>query len=196
MILLTSQLDYETSKHYSYDVKAKFNDGMTSYVRITVNVVDVNDICPVFSQSTYFVQHTEPIQQNLIVASTMVTDGDTTGTLTYTIQSGDNRFGIKSDGKVYTKTVIDNQTSTASTTTVLKVSVSDGICSREADVQITLNKVVVRSYLFKQPLYQYLIDENVSVPRVVGTIANSQHTATYSIVGGNAYFTINATTGS
>lgn len=81
------------------------------------------------------------------------------------------------------------------TTTLLRVRITDGVCTRETNVQVVINKVVVGSYLFAQPLFQSAINEDQSVPHVVRTFANTKHSATYTIVGGSTYFNINSTTG-
>lgn len=85
---MTAALDYETTKIYQFDVSATFSNGVTSHVAVRINVLDVNDVCPTFSSAEYIVQHTEPLNKNLLIASTQVTDPDTTGSLSYSIQQG------------------------------------------------------------------------------------------------------------
>ena len=73
---------------------------------------------------------------------------------------------------------------------------SDGVCSKTLDVEVVLNKVVVvvPDYSFNKLMYVFNVSESVNVPVIVGVVSHP-HSANFSIVGSNDYFTIGRESG-
>ena len=171
----------------------KFANGVLSSVLVTIKVQDVNDECPTFTRALYIVKHTEPIHPGLIVALSDAIDIDTVGTLTYSI-SGDSRFSINEKGEITTN--IQIETTNRNTTTIpLNVHVTDGKCNDKANVSIVVNTLLLDSYLFPKPFYEYTFSESINVPHFVGTFVNSYHNATYTMVGTDTFFSIEPQSG-
>ena len=195
VLQLVNKLNYQINTQHTFEVTAKFTDGVSASVAIIVNVLDTNDRCPTFENKLLAAQHTEPLVPGLLVAKTVVVDPDTVGKLTYSI-TGDNRFIVNNKGEITMNTRLETSSRMLFTTYNLDVTATDGRCSDNAKVIVTVNKIVVGSYLFPQPFYQRTISENQAVPFIVGQYINVEgHKATYSIERTNIYFNISETTG-
>lgn len=193
---MNQQLNYEQTKFYTWEVTANFTDGVVSKAIVEVNVLDVNDECPKFSQSVYTVYHTEPMENGLIIALTDVTDGDSSGKLTYSIVSGDNRFIIGSDGILRANATIETETLLTLTTYPINIRVSDGNCQDNARVDVISKKIVVNSYLFGEPYYIFQLSEFENIGRVIHRFSNiGGHKGTYRVEEQTPFFAMNASTG-
>ena len=148
------------------------SNNVVTTVPIRVYVRDVNDVCPVFTQQLYAVQHTEPLRKDLVIVKLKVNDPDVVGNLTYTITAGDSRFSINDMGEVFIKDELQTNTSMLSTNYPLQVSVSDGKCSNGTTVHVFVYKIVIGSFLFPQPFYKVDISENQPVPYTVEKLIN------------------------
>ncbi len=82
-------LDYTTKKSHRFTVRATVG-GEYSDAVVVVNVLDVNNNCPVFSQSQTYTRLTSPVESGTIIAWNKATDLDTTPSLTYQIVAGDS----------------------------------------------------------------------------------------------------------
>ena len=190
-------LDYEKQKEFHLVLTANFsNENVVTTVPIRVYVRDVNDVCPVFTQQLYAVQHTEPLRKDLIIIQLKVNDADTTGNLTYTITSGDSRFSVNNMGEIFINSELETNTTNTVTTYKVEVSVSDGICSNSTTVNVFVYKIVVRNFLFPQPFYKVDISENQPIPYTVKKLTNTGgYPADYSLLVSTDFFEVNKSTG-
>ena len=194
---LIRSLDYEKQKEFHLVLTANFtSNNVVTTVPIRVYVWDVNDVCPVFTQQLYAVQHTEPLRKDLVIVKLKVNDPDVVGNLTYTITAGDSRFSINDMGEVFIKDELQTNTSMLSTNYPLQVSVSDGKCSNGTTVHVFVYKIVIGSFLFPQPFYKVDISENQPVPYTVEKLINvGGHPANYSLLVSTDFFEIDRATG-
>ena len=84
----SSQLDFETTKVFVVTIIATDSDSfnpLTSTATLTVNLIDVNDVAPVFTQPTFSFSVVEN-NVGASVGTVMATDQDTVGTLVYFFQ--------------------------------------------------------------------------------------------------------------
>ena len=132
-------LDYETKNSYSnLAVRATDSGGLVSSVLVTVNVTNVNDNSPVFTDGA---STTRSIAEHVALDTNVgtpvaATDADN-DTLTYTIggTAGDTFYVIGTSGQLRTNAVIDYEVKSSYTVTV---SVSDNN-GRSDSITVTIN---------------------------------------------------------
>ena len=120
-------LDYETKTSYSVAVSVSDGNGGTDSITVTINVTDVNEYSPVFTDGN---SATRTVAENTaantnIGSAVAATDADTGDVLTYTL-GGTNAaaFSINSTtGQLRTRAALDYETKSSYSVTV---SVSDG----------------------------------------------------------------------
>ena len=132
-------LDYETKNSYSnLAVRATDSGGLVSSVLVTVNVTNVNDNSPVFTDGT---STTRSVAEHVALDTNVgtpvaATDADN-DTLTYTIGGTDvaSFYIIGTSGQLKTNAVIDYEAKSSYTVTV---SVSDNN-GRSDNITVTIN---------------------------------------------------------
>ncbi len=139
VITLTGTLDYETTQSYNLTVRVTDNAGtpLSSSATITVNVTDINDLTPAISGSTFSVN--ENSANGTAVGTATATDGDTVGTLSYSITGGTGAglFTINSStGAITVNGALDYEAGSSYNVTV---QVSDGIHTASATYAININ---------------------------------------------------------
>ncbi|CBY21324.1 unnamed protein product [Oikopleura dioica] len=89
-ITLVKILDRELIDHYKFQVKATDGGGLSDIVDIVVNLIDVNDSPPKFSQSSYSVKVAEDSRPGQIIGKIAATDSDSgdNARVSYTIGEG------------------------------------------------------------------------------------------------------------
>ena len=143
-LVVNDDLDFETTQ--SYTLKVSVSDGkLSSNADITVNVTDVNEeptepenTAPAISDQTFSVA--EDAANGITVGTVQATDAENDN-LTFSITSGNtgDAFAIaESTGAITVAGALDFET--ASTYT-LKVSVSDGELSSNADITVNVTDV-------------------------------------------------------
>ncbi|VDP69354.1 unnamed protein product [Echinostoma caproni] len=120
MLVLQRDLDYEDVKSYHFYLIAwsprlgdrsrkPFQSGQPTEfqdkLEILVNVLNINDISPVFSQSLYTVQLSEDTKIGSMIYKFEATDGDENSTIRYTMEEISDPdiqtlFKLESDGEV------------------------------------------------------------------------------------------------
>ncbi|KAG9348482.1 hypothetical protein JZ751_002217, partial [Albula glossodonta] len=101
-LMISKPLDYETNKEYLIWVEARDRGSppFSSYAEIRINITDVNDNSPVFSQSVYKCEVPENLPARTVCGVTAI-DGDSGiyGEVQYSIliNDADNTFTIESD---------------------------------------------------------------------------------------------------
>ena len=215
-LTLRSTLDYERTTSYALVITASDNPSTgvakTSTMTVTVNVVDVNDNRPLFSQASYALD----VPDNAVVGSTAVsvtaTDRDSglNGQLEYTVTSGPSAlFRLDTNtGGIIPKVSLDlDSQSLNSKTEAMTIFVTDkGSPPLNNTVNVTLRIIAINEYT---PVLGHSADilMLLRTSEVVGnTILKINATdadygvdgeITYSITAGNGngVFTLNSTTG-
>ena len=88
-------LNYTQQMSHRFTVRATIGSEY-SEATVVINVLDVNDNCPVFAHAETNTRLTTPVESGTIIAINRATDVDTGPALTYSITAGD------SAGKVFT----------------------------------------------------------------------------------------------
>ncbi|ESO98121.1 hypothetical protein LOTGIDRAFT_174335 [Lottia gigantea] len=112
-ITLAKPVDHEQRKHYMIDIKV--SDGLhTDFKQVDINIDDINDNSPDFSQKSYQVSLPELTSMNYPVISVNATDKDTgqNSDITYSISDNplDSFYIDSNNGTIFTKKSINNTT--------------------------------------------------------------------------------------
>ena len=87
-ISLISALNYTLQQRHQFTVRATIGTEYSDTV-VVVNVLDVNNNCPVFDHGEVSARLTTPVESGTIIAINKATDVDTDPILTYSIVAGD-----------------------------------------------------------------------------------------------------------
>ncbi|RXM96182.1 Protocadherin Fat 1 [Acipenser ruthenus] len=166
-IVTTQELDYETIRQFHLKVKALDNGvpPMTSEALVIVNVSDVNDNPPEFTQPQYEATLSEMATCGQIVIKVQASDPDAVdaNNLEYVIFSGndDRLFAInKTSGIISFSNVCKRSLDPFYN---LTVSVSDGVFKKSAPVNIDMMTANKHSPYFDQSIYEAELAENAEV---------------------------------
>ncbi|XP_055033747.2 protocadherin Fat 2 [Misgurnus anguillicaudatus] len=165
-LLVTSQvLDYETRKQFTLKVKAtdKGTPPLSSEAHIIVNVLDINDNPPIFSESSYHATLDEMATCGHIVIKVQASDPDSKDDLQYKILSGNEGryFSInESSGLISFSNVCKRNPDPFYN---LTVAVSDGVFQKAAPVNIDMTNGNKHSPYFGQNIYEADLAENAEV---------------------------------
>ncbi|XP_078320025.1 cadherin-23-like isoform X2 [Crassostrea virginica] len=108
-------LDYEKTRSATFDVIARelrTNPKRSSSVKMTVNILDVNDNQPQFGNSSYSARIAENAPTGTTFTRLQATDLDSGvfGEITYSVRGGNGRFGINDQtGEVYNTEALDRE---------------------------------------------------------------------------------------
>lgn len=174
-IRITTALDYELRSVFRFTVQVH-DLGMPRLfaetpANVTIEVIDVNDCSPVFSQELYEASFIVPTYKGIEVIQVNATDSD----------SGPNSkllFFI-SEGNIGDKFKIDPVTGIISIQNVtqlrsryeLKVRVSDGRFAAVSTVKITVKENKENKMKFTQDSYKAYVQENSSEKKTLAVIA-------------------------
>lgn len=143
IVTVTGTLDYETQSLYTLIISASDTIAPTisGTATVTVNISDVNDVAPILANKSFSID--ENSAGGTVVGTNAATDPDVTGTLVYSILSGNTGgvFAINSANGTITVAngaVIDYETLNSYT---LNVQVSDGLHTANAVYSIAVNDV-------------------------------------------------------
>ncbi len=197
--------DYESgTTQYTLTVQA--NDGQNNAnAQVTININNLNDNSPQFSQSFYTFSLNENADGNsnpVTIGTVTATDEDVGDTLRYSITSGnaDNKYDINSTtGEItYIGSGEDGSTPMYS----LNVSVTDTEFSDQTTVQIIINATSNNNNhpQFPTDVAYFDLDENLNGPiyvhELTATDDDVNDTITYSIAScDRSKFSINSSTG-
>ena len=174
---MLKNLDFETAEEHKLIVEASDSGRprLTSTMRLTVNVHDVNDNAPVFEEETYHFRVSNHLLTNSQVGQVKATDQDTSqnGRITYTLGDAHPGFGIyPNSGVIYVK---DSTSTTAGESRVtLKVLARDqGSPALESsvDVVIVLESRNDRPPRFERDQYLFRVKEDTKVGEEVGQVS-------------------------
>ena len=111
---LTSELDFEAEEHYRFVVSGSDHGEprLSSTVTVYINVKDVNDNSPTFTQAVYRAEVAEDAQVGSSILQVEATDLDSenNGDIEYSIiGEAEEYFGIYSNGTLYSRRVLDRE---------------------------------------------------------------------------------------
>ncbi|XP_077098803.1 protocadherin Fat 3 isoform X2 [Siphateles boraxobius] len=164
LVLTSRLLDYELTPSFSFIVRATDNGSpsQSSEVTVTVLVSDVNDNPPSFSQPLYEAFVSELAPRGHIVTCVQASDADSSDaeSLRYSILSGDEKMNFIIDSQTGVISLSSQRTQGMRTAYNLNVSVSDGVFTNTAQVNIQVMGGNLYSPVFSQRFYLAEVREN------------------------------------
>ncbi len=139
-------LDAETATSHVLTVTAGESDGSgTDTATVSITVTNVDEFDPVFGADDYPATVTEDIADTVVIATVSATEGDLTGTVSYTITGGNDDGLFEIDGTTGAVSLavgksLDAETATSHVLTVT-ADESDGSGTDTATVSITVTDV-------------------------------------------------------
>ena len=205
-VSLLRSLDYETLSTWEFNVTATDKDGVSTVVTVTINVVDLNDNSPRFSEDRYDIMVSENASVSDTVPVSMAvraTDADSVSedNLQYFItRGGEGTFTMdRETGDIFLATTLDQSTNP---TYRLELFVTDGDNHDTTIVVVMVTDINNNDPVFEEDSYSASLPENAtegySILQVVAEDADSGKLGrvSYAIDEGNTtLFRINATTG-
>ncbi|XP_006741893.1 protocadherin Fat 1 [Leptonychotes weddellii] len=198
-IFILENLDYESSHEYYLTVEA--TDGgspsLSDVATVSINVTDINDNSPVFSQDTYtaVVSEDAPLEQSVITVMADDADGPSNSHIRYSITDGNQGSPFTIDptrGEVKVTKLLDRETISGYTLTVQASDNGSPPRVNTTTVNIDVSDVNDNAPVFSKGNYSVIIQENkpvgFSVLQLVVTDKDSSHNGPpffFTVVSGN-----------
>ncbi|XP_028398312.1 protocadherin Fat 4-like [Dendronephthya gigantea] len=158
-IIKTNQpFDFEVQRNYSFKVTAsdKGNPSLSTTALLVINIVDIDDNCPVFNPKEYNVTIDENRPLNLTIVTVHATDVDTVGEtkLEYRIRKGnlESTFTLgRFSGEMKSRIFVDRELSREFNMVVSAGRLTCGVNFTEdldENIQETLTKSIARVNVF------------------------------------------------
>ncbi|XP_029442811.1 protocadherin Fat 1 isoform X2 [Rhinatrema bivittatum] len=199
VIFIIQNLDYESSHEYYLTVEA--TDGgtpsLSDVATVNINVTDINDNMPVFSQNTY----TSVISEDAVLGQSVITvmaedaDGPSNNHIRYSITDGNQGSPFTIDpvrGEIKVAKLLDREKISGYTLTIQAADNGNPPQINTTNVNIDVSDINDNPPVFSKENYSVIIQENkplgFSVLQLVVTDKDSSHNGPpfiFSIVGGN-----------
>uniref|UniRef100_A0AAR2KH39 FAT atypical cadherin 3b n=1 Tax=Pygocentrus nattereri TaxID=42514 RepID=A0AAR2KH39_PYGNA len=164
VVLTARLLDYELIQSYNFIVRAtdSGSPAQSSEVMVTVLVNDTNDNPPAFNQPLYEAFISELAPRGHFVTCVQASDADSSDTdrLKYSILSGDDRMNFVIDSQTGVISLSNQRRQGIRPAYILNVSVSDGVFTSTAQVNIRILGANLYSPVFSQRFYLAEVREN------------------------------------
>ncbi|KAL5018962.1 hypothetical protein ScPMuIL_004684 [Solemya velum] len=166
-VVNNSLLDYEARQAIQFVIVARekyTKENHSSNVTVTVNITNMNDNTPVFTDSSYTFSIPENSDNGTAVGQIQATDDDLGdfGILTYRLLRGDGKFTINDKtGEVITSARNEELDRERKSLYYMMCGVTDGGGRRTTTgVTVTLTDVNDNAPVFSEPSYQTTVREN------------------------------------
>ncbi|XP_042324434.1 protocadherin Fat 4 isoform X2 [Sceloporus undulatus] len=203
---ISQLLDYEAIQKYVVWIEARDMGfpPFSSYVKLEITVIDINDNVPVFEQDPFIVEVMENISPSKIITVTAVDkDSGPNGQLNYEIVSGnvDNSFSIhRANGEIRSVRPLDRE-NVAQYTLTIKAS-DRGNPVQSTTVQVLINVIDENDNAPKfSQIFSALVPENAPLGYTVTRVTTADEDigvnaiSRYSLKETNIPFVINPNTG-
>nr|XP_056711917.1 protocadherin Fat 4 [Euleptes europaea] len=203
---INQPLDYETIQKYVVWIEARDTGfpPFSSYVKLEIMVIDINDNAPVFEQDPLIVEVLENLSPSKIITVTAVDkDSGANGQLNYEIISGnkENSFSIHhANGEIRSVRPLDRE-HVAQYTLTIKAT-DRGTSVQSSTVQVVINVLDENDNAPKfSQIFSALVPENAPLGYTVTRVTTSDEDigmnaiSRYSIRDTNIPFVINPNTG-
>ncbi|XP_041483662.1 protocadherin-23-like [Lytechinus variegatus] len=178
VIRTTRPLNREAA--YSYRLTIRAVDGgnpvLSSSATVYINVNDLNDNSPVFSQDrTYLASVKEEQPAGEFVAWIIASDADSgvLGNISYSLINSSPKFVIDSSGVISTAASIDREDMDYYTLTVLAQDGGNPPMQATASVRVRVLDLNDNVPIAAMSAYIFTADENIHPPTVVGVVSAS-----------------------
>ena len=175
-VITTRMLDRETQTRYHLEVICHDHGlpRLTSSITVDVEVIDVNDNAPVFTQVEYFVTMAENSAPGTQILKVEARDPDSgrNGTVSYKLDHNPgNIFTVDLQSGVIRTTInIDREQTETLVFSVVAQDMGHDSKSSSAIVTVTVTDVDDQPPRFTQRNYVFTVDENLQPDTEVGTV--------------------------
>ncbi|KAL5011978.1 hypothetical protein ScPMuIL_010529 [Solemya velum] len=207
-VYLTKQLDYEARRQYNLTIVASDQGSpfsKSSNITVLVEVQDVNDNAPHFSQKNYNAEVIENAAVNTNFFQVNATDRDTgnNGRITYSLLNPPNtKFGIfPVDGFLYVNDSLNREERDSYTLRIRAVDNGQPVLSSTATVHISIIDANDNTPVFSKSSYHFSMVENEPRGSTVGFVSASDDDIEdnarleYSFIGEHSEFIIHPHSG-
>jgi len=200
ILILRDSLDYENIIAYSFDIAVSDNGSppLHSKTLVRVNVMDVNDNFPLFTQSIFEFSIPENLlpNQNFGLVPARDVDSGSNSLLSYHV-IGETDFSVDSSAHLYNTGILDYETKSFYNFSILVRDGGTPPLSSNALVYIEVIDVNDNAPSFLQPLYQSNISECTSVGDLIllVTATDVDSSQLYYSIPSLSKFTMDSTTG-
>ncbi|KAM3867169.1 uncharacterized protein ACN63O_008909 [Diretmus argenteus] len=164
-VILAGPLDYEKAKHYQIDIEAIDQGGLSDSSKVTIDITDVNDNCPVVNMISKSGSIPEDSPENTVIALMNVNDPDSENNgQVHCVINENIPFTIKSTSShfysIVTASKLDRERDSEYN---ISVTCSDeGVPSLSSSVTLTLqiSDVNDNAPVFERSSYEAYIVEN------------------------------------
>ena len=164
VITLSGSVDFESRKSYVLDVEAsdEFTPPMTAVVKVTIEIIDLNDNTPVLGSSSYSQTVAEGFDTNKSLITVSATDGDRPSTANGQVEfalvgadTSDPTFRINAtSGDIYANGPLDYEIQTSFSFSVYAYDLgTPSLKSSVVSVFIALTDINDHSPTFLQQIY-------------------------------------------
>ena len=205
LVQTTAPLDREKGSPYSFLITALdfVNVTTTATATITVDIIDVNDNAPAFTQQTYSFTTPENVDIGVKVGEVTASDPDylSNGDVTYSIVTSQSTFYIQpTTGIIETVASLDYFKQKSYVFVVRAMDGGNPAMTSTSTVNIAVTDVNTYAPQFTQRSYTASIKENIGVGTTVATVsATDKDPGTglvYTMVhGSNGKFAVNSNNG-
>ncbi|KAM3849026.1 protocadherin Fat 2 [Vipera latastei] len=166
-ISTTRALDYETNHEFRIKVRATDHGipPLSSEVFVIINVLDINDNPPKFSQLQYQANVSKMVSCGQVVVKVQAFDPDSRDTprLEYMILSGNEKRHFTIDSTSGIISTLNHCKTNLESFYSLRVSASDGVFKTTVPVYINTTNVNKYSPAFQQDVYEAILAENAKI---------------------------------
>ncbi|XP_070544624.1 protocadherin Fat 4-like isoform X2 [Ptychodera flava] len=166
-----SGLDFEMRSSFIITVQATDQPieghGRLSMVNVYIEVIDVNDVMPEFSQSEYQAYINEGVAMGTSVIQIQATDEDTVGYLDYSLVDPMGKFAINNVSSVVETTAsLDREEQDIYAVTIY---VTDGIFENSVNLTINIEDANDNSPVFSSDSFAFNVTEETT-NQIIGTV--------------------------
>ena len=169
---------------------------------VTIQLQDINDNAPIFSQNSYseVLSELAPVRTSVLRVSAVDADIGTNSDILYTL-NGTSLFAVdSSSGVVSTTASLDRESQTTHTFTIMASDTGNPSMSALAPVMVTLQDENDNPPTFQEPSYSSSVFENTALGQLIITaVASDLDTGSNAAINysleGTVTFDINPTTG-
>lgn len=201
-------LDFETTPKYQLTLRATDAvSGIYSDVQVIINIEDVNDNPPMFSQPSYNTTISEATPFGTPILQVRATDRDTVASQQiqfHIVGNASSHFQIDpSDGTIFIKQPLDHETKKEHYFTVMATDGGHPVLNSSAHVWIGVADMNDNPPEFEHKFYKCIVNQEVKRGQFIAMViasdpdSSDQSKLEYNIIDGNEMqsFSINRLTG-
>ena len=194
-LVSTASVDREQQSQYllTIDVQDRGTPPMQSTQILTVNILDINDNAPRFTQSSYSIDVSEGRSVGDTILQVTATDADfgANGTVQYRLQTPNNYLSLSTSGVLNIRNELDRETAPSISVTAVAYDLGSPSMMSMVTISCTVTDVNDNRPQFANSSYSFSITEDISAGSEVGRAlatdidAGNNGTVIYSVMSGN-----------